>query len=191
MNQKEYKYYLQKVDKSQRPKDFFKYRNLAEKLLGYKRRSGLTIHHLRDTEEQRNFNDQYYERWGIDFDGQMKYCICITTEEHKKLHAISQETREKISKSVSISKTKLTVKERKENHIKSDNNWKEQNKEYVKQYKRDYYIKNKDKITQNTAKYRQKNKEQIKAYKKVWKKKNHDKVIAAKRKAYLKKKLSK
>lgn len=34
-----------------------KFRNEAEKILNYK--SGFVIHHLRDTEEQRNFNDQF------------------------------------------------------------------------------------------------------------------------------------
>ena len=120
MNQKEYKKYLQ-GPKENRPKNFFYYRNLAEKILGYKRRAGLTIHHLRNTPEQQYFNDNFYERWGIDFDGKMKYCICITTEEHKKLHALSKETKEKISKSVSIAKTKLTPNQRKLNKQKSDN----------------------------------------------------------------------
>lgn len=61
MNQKEYKKLLQ-GPKENRGKDFFKYRNLAEKLLNYKRNSGYTIHHLRDTPEQQFFNDNYYER---------------------------------------------------------------------------------------------------------------------------------
>jgi hypothetical protein len=62
------------------------YRAMAEKLLGYKRNSKHVIHHLRNTEEQRNFNDQYYERWGIDFDGKMKYCVLMTLEDHLKIH---------------------------------------------------------------------------------------------------------
>jgi len=48
MNQKEYKKLLQ-GPKENRPKDFFKYRNMAEKVLNYKRNSDLTIHHLRDS----------------------------------------------------------------------------------------------------------------------------------------------
>ena len=42
----------------------------------------MVIHHLRDTEEQRNFNDTYYERWGFDLNGEMKYAVMITHREH-------------------------------------------------------------------------------------------------------------
>ena len=187
MNQKEYKKYLQ-GSKENRPKNFFYYRNLAEKILGYKRRAGLTIHHLRNTPEQQYFNDNFYERWGIDFDGKMKYCICITTEEHKKLHALSKETKEKISKSVSIAKTKLTPNQRKLYKQKSDNSYKILNKEKIKEYKHQYYLKHKEKIIERNIQNKQQNKEHYKEYNKQWKLKNKDKVKLAKQKAYLKKK---
>lgn len=59
------------------------------------------VHHLRDTEEQRLYNDTYYERWGFNEDGTFeygKYVIFVTREEHSKIHTLSDETRKKISK---------------------------------------------------------------------------------------------
>lgn len=186
MNQKEYKAYL-RLSKEQRPKDFFKYRNLAEKILGYTRNKNQVIHHLRDTEEQRQFNDQYYERWGIDFNNEMKYCILVTKEEHTRLHAISDETKEKIAKSVSIAKTKLTEEERKQNKQKIDNTYKENNKEKIRQYKQQYYQKHKDKIKQRTKQYKQNHLNEINQYNKTWKQQNPDKVRQYKQKHYNKK----
>lgn len=58
------------------------------------------IHHLRDTEEQRKYNDEHYELWGHNLDGTFeygKYVIFVTKEEHSKIHACSEETRKKIS----------------------------------------------------------------------------------------------
>ncbi len=187
MNQREYKRFLH-LPKEKRPESFFKYRNLAEKLLGYKRRQNLVIHHLRDTEEQREFNDNYYERWGIDFNGEMKYCILVTKEEHTAIHKLSEETKAKISKSVSISKTKLTREQRKENKKCADSNYRKQNKEKIKKYKEEYYIKNQETIKENVKEYRNSHKDKIREYNKKWKEKNRDKVLEAKRKAYRKKK---
>jgi len=59
------------------------------------------VHHLRDTEEQRLYNDTYYEQWGFNEDGTFeygKYVIFVTREEHSKIHTLSDETRKKISK---------------------------------------------------------------------------------------------
>jgi hypothetical protein len=76
---------------SDRPKGFWVFRNQAlDYFFNGKRPKGWVIHHLRDTEEQRNFNDQHYERWGIDFDGNMKYCIPMTVEDHQKYHYCGQ-----------------------------------------------------------------------------------------------------
>lgn len=65
------------------------------------------IHHLRDTEEQRKYNDEHYELWGfeIDKDGNEhfeynKYVIFVTKEEHREIHGCSEETRKKISRSI-------------------------------------------------------------------------------------------
>lgn len=65
------------------------------------------IHHLRDTEEQRKYNDEHYELWGFEIDEYGnehfeygKYVIFVTNEEHGKLHSFSEETRKKISDGV-------------------------------------------------------------------------------------------
>ena len=62
-------------------------------------------HHLRNTEEQRKYNDEHYELWGfkIDENGNEhfeygKYIIFVTPEEHAEIHSCSEETREKLSK---------------------------------------------------------------------------------------------
>ena len=58
------------------------------------------IHHLRDTEEQRNYNDTHYEYWGFNEDGTFeygKYVVFWTKEHHDSYHAESEETRKKIS----------------------------------------------------------------------------------------------
>lgn len=65
--------------------------------------NAVVIHHLRDTEEQRKYNDTYYERWGFNEDGSFeygKYVIFVTSEEHGRIHSISDETRKKISDKV-------------------------------------------------------------------------------------------
>ena len=57
------------------------------------------IHHLRDTEEQRKYNDEHYELWGHNLDGSFeygKYVIFVTEEWHNNYHAQSEETRQKI-----------------------------------------------------------------------------------------------
>lgn len=59
------------------------------------------IHHLRDTEEQRKYNDEHYELWGHNLDGTFeygKYVIFVTKEEHTAIHVDSEETKYKKSK---------------------------------------------------------------------------------------------
>lgn len=58
------------------------------------------IHHLRDTEEQRKYNDEHYELWGFEIDENGnehfeygKYVAFVTKEEHHKIHLVSDETR--------------------------------------------------------------------------------------------------
>jgi hypothetical protein len=61
--------------------------------------NAVVIHHLRDTEEQRNYNDTYYEYWGFNQDGTFeygKYVIFVTEEWHFDYHHHSEETRQKI-----------------------------------------------------------------------------------------------
>lgn len=58
------------------------------------------VHHLRDTEEQRKYNDEHYELWGHNLDGTFeygKYVVFFTHDEHVNYHSQSEETRKKIS----------------------------------------------------------------------------------------------
>lgn len=58
------------------------------------------IHHLRDTEEQRRYNDEHYELWGHNLDGTFeygKYVIFVTEEWHNNYHKDSEETKQKKS----------------------------------------------------------------------------------------------
>lgn len=65
------------------------------------------IHHLRDTEEQRKYNDEHYELFGFEIgeDGNErfeygKYVVFWTKEHHDKYHHYSEETRKKISSTI-------------------------------------------------------------------------------------------
>lgn len=79
-----------------------------QKSLKYNPNANATVrHHLRDTEEQRKYNDEHYELWGfeIDEDGNEhfeygKYIIFVTPEEHTEIHSCSEETRKKLSDSL-------------------------------------------------------------------------------------------
>lgn len=93
MNQKEWKIHIKNKDYN--PAVFWKWRNLAIKYFNLK--PGYVIHHLRNTVKQCQFNDKYYERWGFDLDNNMKYCECITIEEHRQLHKFSKDTKSKMS----------------------------------------------------------------------------------------------
>ena len=85
-----------------------KYDNLSREIqlsLKYNSDPKATVrHHLRDTEEQRKYNNEHYELWGFEIDKNGnehfeygKYIIFITKEEHSKIHACSEETRSKMS----------------------------------------------------------------------------------------------
>ena len=65
------------------------------------------IHHLRDTEEQRKYNDEHYELFGFEIDesgneifNYGKYVVFWTKEHHSEYHRLSEETRKKISESL-------------------------------------------------------------------------------------------
>lgn len=64
-------------------------------------RNSTDIHHLRDTEEQRKYNDEHYELWGFNEDGTFeygKYVVFWTHEHHTYYHSkISEESRQKRS----------------------------------------------------------------------------------------------
>ncbi len=81
-----------------------------QKSLKYNPDPNATVrHHLRDTEEQRKYNDEHYELWGFEIneDGNEhfeygKYIIFVTPEEHSAIHTVSEETRKKIGNSQRI-----------------------------------------------------------------------------------------
>ena len=63
------------------------------------------IHHLRDTEEQRKYNDEHYELFGFEIDesgneifNYGKYVVFWTKEHHNEYHRLSEETKLLISK---------------------------------------------------------------------------------------------
>ena len=67
------------------------------------------IHHLRDTEEQRKYNDEHYELFGFEIDENGnehfeygKYVVFWTKEHHNEYHKDSDETRHKKSVSGKI-----------------------------------------------------------------------------------------
>ena len=77
--------------------------------------AAIVIHHLRDTEEQRKYNDEHYEYWGHNLDGTFeygKYVIFVTKEEHANIHKRSEETRQKISINTKIAMDDPSIKER-------------------------------------------------------------------------------
>ncbi len=187
MNQKEWKTLLN-GPKEAIPRGIFKFRNLAEKHFGYKRGSGMVIHHLRDTEEQRNFNDTYYERWGFDLDGEMKYAVMITKEEHTQIHRLSKETIEKISKAVSIAKTKYTPEELHEKKLKVDAEYRAKNKDKIREHRKKYYQANKEKVKQKVKEYREANPELIRERKRKYKMTHREHVNEKKREYYRRKK---
>jgi len=88
----------------------WEWRNKAVKYFNGKK--GDVIHHLMETEEQRNFNNLYYERWGFDLNGEMKYCSLMNYEDHLKYHRGSLEWRNSISRS-------LTGRKLSKEHIKN------------------------------------------------------------------------
>ena len=187
MNQKEWKTLTQKP-RIEIPHDTFKFRNLAEKYFGYKRGSGMVIHHLRDTEEQRNFNDTYYERWGFDLDGEMQYAVMITKEEHTQIHRLSKETLEKRGKAISIAKTKYTPEKLYAKRLKSDAEYREKNKDKIREYKKKYYQANKEKVKQKVKEYREANPELIRERKRKYKMTHREHVNEKKREYYRRKK---
>ena len=78
-------------------------KELQRSLLYNSDQNATIIHHLRDTEEQRKYNDEHYELWSFNLDGTFeygKYVIFVTHEEHTNIHAHLYETRSKISESL-------------------------------------------------------------------------------------------
>lgn len=102
MNQKEWRYLR---DNHKELLDFTHYNNTRkiQKSLQYNTDpNAKVIHHLRDTEEQRKYNDEHYELWGHNLDGTFeygKYVTFVTEEWHSDYHKHSEETRKKMSDS--------------------------------------------------------------------------------------------
>ena len=103
MNCKEWRYLR---DNHKELLDFTHYNNTRkiQKSLKYNSNPNATlIHHLRDTEEQRKYNDEHYELWGHNLDGSFeygKYVTFVTEEWHTAYHSQSEETRAKRSVSM-------------------------------------------------------------------------------------------
>lgn len=100
MDQREWKQ-LCKINKHFVNWDYYnKTRNIQKSLQYNPDPNAKVIHHLRDTEEQRKYNDEHYEFWGHSLDGTFeygKYVVFITKEEHIEIHRDSDETKQKKS----------------------------------------------------------------------------------------------
>lgn len=108
MNRKEWKL-LRKTDSS---KAFFWYNKVKKKVKlkefenDYRTdKNADTIHHLRDTEEQRKYNDEHYEMFGFELDENGnahfeygKYVVFWTQDHHRQYHCRSEDTRAIIGK---------------------------------------------------------------------------------------------
>lgn len=110
MNRKEWKEFC-KVD---RAKGYYWYNKVTKKRLSKEFESlencdldAKVIHHLRDTEEQRKYNDEHYEMFGFELDengnevfNYGRYVVFWTKEHHNEYHKCSEETRKKRSESL-------------------------------------------------------------------------------------------
>ena len=96
MDQKEWK----KSDKFPGKFEWYNKTRKIQKSLKYNSNpKSKVIHHLRDTEEQRKYNDEHYELWGHNLDGTFeygKYIIFVTKEKHAEIHKCSEETKMKM-----------------------------------------------------------------------------------------------
>lgn len=110
MNREEWKEFC-KIDKA---KAHYWYNKVTKKRISKEFESdprtdkdAKVIHHLRDTEEQRKYNDEHYEMFGIEIDENGnehfeygKYVVFWTKEHHNEYHHGSEETRKKRSESL-------------------------------------------------------------------------------------------
>ena len=111
MNRKEWKKFC-KVDKA---KAHYWYNKVTKKRISKEFEllescdvDAKVIHHLRDTEEQRKYNDEHYEMFGFEIDengdevfNYGKYVVFWTKEHHDEYHRCSEETRKKLSEASS------------------------------------------------------------------------------------------
>ena len=98
MDQREWKQFC-KVDRHLLDWEYYNKTRKIQRSLQYNPDpNAVVIHHLRDTEEQRKYNDEHYELWGFNEDDTFeygKYVIFVTKEEHNHYHKDSDETKEK------------------------------------------------------------------------------------------------
>ena len=96
-----------------------------QKTLEYNPDPNATVrHHLRDTEEQRKYNDEHYEYFGFNQDGSFeygKYIIFVTEEEHTAIHKVSEETRRHMCESQRIRRKNTVVSEETKKKISESN----------------------------------------------------------------------
>lgn len=100
MNQREWKL----CNESNKYEWYNKTRKIQKSFQYNQNTAAVVIHHLRDTEEQRKYNDERYELWGHNLDGTFeygKYVVFVTKEEHNEIHRCSEETRLKRSEALS------------------------------------------------------------------------------------------
>lgn len=139
MNQREWKYGAKYDGK-------YEWRNKAksiQKSLKYNSNPNATfIHHLRDTEEQRNYNDTHYELWGFNEDGTFeygKYVIFVTKEEHTEIHRFSEETRKRLS--ASLKKAFSTEEQKLKRSMQRKSEWTDERKrEYSERFSGEHSI---------------------------------------------------
>lgn len=134
MNQKEWKL----CSESCKYEWYNKARKIQKSLQYNQNADAVVIHHLRDTEEQRKYNDEHYELWGFEIDEYGnehfeygKYIIFVTKKEHSEIHSQSEETRRKISENnASVWKGKHLSDEAK-HHLSVINTGKRHSKETI------------------------------------------------------------
>lgn len=82
--------------------------------------NAVVIHHLRDTEEQRKYNDEHYELWGHNLDGTFeygKYVVFWTEEDHFKYHHMSEETRRVMSTNTRAARDQEWIENQRQKHL--------------------------------------------------------------------------
>lgn len=91
------------------------------------------IHHLRDTEEQRQYNDAYYELCCHNLDGTFeygKYVVFLTRLQHKEIHAKSEET--KLKTSTSLKPVFSTTEQYQKRCLQRQSEWNDERRAYYR-----------------------------------------------------------
>lgn len=150
MNRKEWKEFC-KLDKG---KAHYWYNKARKKLLSKEFESdprtdkdAKVIHHLRDTEEQRKYNDEHYEMFGyvVDENGNEQfnygdYVVFWTQDHHREYHHVSEETRKKLSESLKgIPRTDAWRQHASESN-KGKHNYTEEQKLQISNSVKEYYM---------------------------------------------------